>query len=211
MNTGIQRSSATPYGAWTTTTPVKHFKNRPKKDIVAIMAAHRIPYIATASVSHPEDFVKKMKKAKDIKGTRFFHVYAPCPTGWKSRPDDTVKLARMAVQNGYFPLYRDRERGEDDPEPEAQGQEAGQRLPAPPGPLPAPERGADRRRPGRGRRPLGASAQGLRRLRPEQEGAKSTQLITFCRIGFGPFSFRPFICLPCRLSDLSPIIYIVFV
>jgi pyruvate/2-oxoacid:ferredoxin oxidoreductase beta subunit len=104
MNTGIQRSSATPYGAWTTTTPVKHFKTRPKKDIVAIMAAHRIPYIATASVSHPEDLFKKMKKAKDIKGTRFFHIFAPCPTGWKSRPDDTVKLARMAVQNGYFPL-----------------------------------------------------------------------------------------------------------
>jgi pyruvate/2-oxoacid:ferredoxin oxidoreductase beta subunit len=105
MNTGIQRSSATPYGAWTTTTPVKHFKTRPKKDIVGIMAAHRIPYIATASISHPEDFVKKMRKAKDIKGTRFFHVYAPCPTGWKSRPEDTVKLARMAVQNAYFPLF----------------------------------------------------------------------------------------------------------
>ena len=105
MNTGIQRSSATPYGAWTTTTPVKHFKTRPKKDIVAIMAAHRIPYIATASVSHPEDFFKKMVKARDIKGTRFFHVFAPCPTGWKSRPEDSVKLARMAVQNGLFPLY----------------------------------------------------------------------------------------------------------
>ena len=105
MNTGIQRSSATPYGAWTTTTPVKHFKTRPKKDIVAIMAAHRIPYIATASVSHPEDFYKKMVKAKSIKGTRFFHVFAPCPTGWKSRPEDSVKLARMAVQNGLFPLY----------------------------------------------------------------------------------------------------------
>ncbi|MDW7761180.1 MAG: 3-methyl-2-oxobutanoate dehydrogenase subunit beta [Acidobacteriota bacterium] len=105
MNTGIQRSSATPYGAWTTTTPVKHFKTRPKKDIVAIMAAHRIPYIATASVSHPEDFYKKMIKARDIKGTRFFHVFAPCPTGWKSRPEDSVKLARMAVQNGLFPLY----------------------------------------------------------------------------------------------------------
>jgi pyruvate ferredoxin oxidoreductase beta subunit/2-oxoisovalerate ferredoxin oxidoreductase beta subunit len=105
MNTGIQRSSATPYGAWTTTTPVKHFKARPKKDIVAIMAAHRIPYVATASVSHPEDLFKKMKKAKDIRGTRFFHIYAPCPTGWKSRPEDTVKLARMAVQNGYFPLF----------------------------------------------------------------------------------------------------------
>ena len=104
MNTGIQRSSATPYGAWTTTTPVKYFKNQPKKDIVAIMAAHRIPYIATGSVAYPEDLFKKIKKAKDIKGTRFIHIFAPCPTGWKSRPDDSVKLARMAVQNGLFPL-----------------------------------------------------------------------------------------------------------
>jgi len=105
MNTGIQRSSATPYGAWTTTTPVKHFKDQPKKDIVAIMAAHRIPYIATASVAYPEDLYKKMKKAKEIKGTRFFHIYAPCPTGWKSRPEDTVKLARLAVQTCHFPLF----------------------------------------------------------------------------------------------------------
>ncbi|MGC8891781.1 MAG: 3-methyl-2-oxobutanoate dehydrogenase subunit beta [Candidatus Saccharicenans sp.] len=105
MNTGIQRSSATPLGAWTTTTPVKHYKNRPKKDLIGIMAAHRIPYIATASVAYPEDMVKKYKKAKEIKGTRFIHVYAPCPTGWKSRPDDTIKLARLAVQTGYFPLY----------------------------------------------------------------------------------------------------------
>ncbi len=105
MNTGIQRSSATPYGAWTTTTPVKHFKDQPKKDIVAIMAAHRIPYIATASVAYPEDLFKKMKKAKDIKGTRFFHIFAPCPSGWKSRPEDTIKLARLAVQTCYFPLY----------------------------------------------------------------------------------------------------------
>src|SRR5512137_2827702 len=105
MNTGIQRSSATPYGAWTTTTPVKHFKNRPKKDIDAIMAAHRIPYLATASVAYPEDLFKKVKKAKDIRGTRFFHIYAPCPTGWKSRPEDAVKLARMVVQNGLFPVY----------------------------------------------------------------------------------------------------------
>ncbi len=105
MNTGIQRSSATPYGAWTTTTPVKHFKNRPKKDIDAIMAAHRIPYLATASVAFPEDMFKKAKKAKEIKGTRFLHIYAPCPSGWKSRPEDTVKLARLAVQTGIFPLY----------------------------------------------------------------------------------------------------------
>ena len=105
MNTGIQRSSATPYGAWTTTTPVKHFKERPKKDIDAIMAAHRIPYQATASIAYPEDLFKKVMKAKSIKGARFFHIYAPCPTGWKSRPEDAVKLARMVVQNGLFPIY----------------------------------------------------------------------------------------------------------
>ena len=105
MNTGIQRSSATPYGAWTTTTPVKHWKNRPKKDIDAIMAAHRIPYLATASVAFPEDLYKKALKAKGIRGTRFLHIYAPCPSGWKSRPEDTVKLARLAVQTGIFPLY----------------------------------------------------------------------------------------------------------
>jgi pyruvate/2-oxoacid:ferredoxin oxidoreductase beta subunit len=105
MNTGIQRSSATPYGAWTTTTPVKFFKNQPKKDIDAIMAAHNIPYMATASIAYPEDLFKKVRKAKDIRGTRFFHIYAPCPTGWKSRPEDAVKLARMVVQNGIFPLY----------------------------------------------------------------------------------------------------------
>ena len=69
------------------------------------MAAHAIPYIATASIAYPEDMVKKFKKAKDIRGTRFIHVYAPCPTGWKSRPEDTVKLARLAVQTSYFPLY----------------------------------------------------------------------------------------------------------
>jgi len=105
MNTGIQRSSATPYGAWTTTTPVKHFKNRPKKDIVGILAAHRIPYIATASVAYPEDLFKKAAKAKSIRGTKFLHIYAPCPSGWKSRPEDTVKLARLAVQTAIFPLY----------------------------------------------------------------------------------------------------------
>ncbi len=105
MNTGIQRSSATPYGAWTTTTPVKHFKTRPKKDIVGILAAHRIPYIATASVAYPEDLLKKAAKAKSIRGTKFLHIYAPCPSGWKSRPEDTVKLARLAVQTAIFPLY----------------------------------------------------------------------------------------------------------
>ena len=105
MNTGIQRSSATPRGAWTTTTPVRHPKDRPKKDMVAIMAAHRIPYAATASVGYPEDLIKKVKKAKASKGTKFLHIIAPCPTGWRSRPNDTIKLARLAVETNVFPLY----------------------------------------------------------------------------------------------------------
>ncbi len=103
MNTGIQRSSATPPGTWTTTTPAG--KLRPKKNIVEIMAAHRIPYAATACVSYPDDFIAKMRKAKDIKGTRFFHVLAPCPTGWRIDSAKAVKIGRMAVKSRAFPLY----------------------------------------------------------------------------------------------------------
>ncbi|MBN2016805.1 MAG: 3-methyl-2-oxobutanoate dehydrogenase subunit beta [Candidatus Cloacimonetes bacterium] len=105
MNTGIQRSSATPHGAWTTTTPVKHYKKGPKKNMAEIMAAHRVPYIATASVGYPEDFCKKLEKAKNTKGFKFIHVLAPCPTGWKSDPRYTIKLAKLAVQTNNFPLY----------------------------------------------------------------------------------------------------------
>ena len=105
MNTGIQRSSATPWGAWTTTTPEKHPKDRPKKDIVAIMAAHRIPYAATASIAYPEDLIKKVKKAKNMRGTKFLHIFASCPTGWKMRPEDSIKVARLAVETKVFPLY----------------------------------------------------------------------------------------------------------
>jgi pyruvate ferredoxin oxidoreductase beta subunit/2-oxoisovalerate ferredoxin oxidoreductase beta subunit len=105
MNTGIQRSSATPRLSWTTTTPEKHPKETPKKDIVAIMAAHRMPYVATCSVAYPEDMVKKVKKAKDIQGCKFIHVFAPCPTGWRSAPETCVKLAKLAVQTKVFPLY----------------------------------------------------------------------------------------------------------
>ncbi len=103
MNTGIQRSSATPAGAWTTTTPGG--KIRPKKNLVEIMAAHRIPYAATASIAFPDDFISKMTKAKGIKGTRFFHVLATCPTGWRIPSSHTVKLARLAVYSRAFPLY----------------------------------------------------------------------------------------------------------
>jgi len=105
MNTGIQRSSATPWRSWTTTTPEKHPKSTPKKDMVGIMAAHRIPYVATCSVAYPEDMVRKVTKAKEITGCKFIHVFAPCPTGWRAPPEICVKLARLAVQTRIFPLY----------------------------------------------------------------------------------------------------------
>jgi len=105
MNTGIQRSGATPYGAWTTTTPVNHYKKESKKSIDDIVSAHKVPYHATASVAYPEDLLKKILKAKEIKGFKFIHILAPCPPGWKSKPEHTVKLARLAVQTGVFPLY----------------------------------------------------------------------------------------------------------
>ncbi len=105
MNTGIQRSSATPWGAWTTTTPVRHPKDRPKKDMVAIMAAHRIPYTATATIAYPEDMTQKLLKARSIRGSKFLHVLSPCPSGWKSEPAQSVLLSRLAVQSAAFPLY----------------------------------------------------------------------------------------------------------
>ncbi len=105
MNTGIQRSSATPHGAWTTTTPVKHYRKGWKKDLDSIMVAHGIPYLATASIAYPEDMIKKFQKAQKIKGTKFIHVYAPCPTGWKSDPAMTIHLAKMVVETNIFPLY----------------------------------------------------------------------------------------------------------
>ena len=104
MNTGVQRSSATPPGAWTTTTPVERPKQSVKKDIISIMAAHRIPYIATASISYVEDLIAKFEKAKNIKGMRFILILSPCPAGWKYSPQLTVKLARLAVQSRVFPL-----------------------------------------------------------------------------------------------------------
>lgn len=105
MNTGIQRSSATPYGAWTTTTPEKHPEDRPKKNIMEILAAHSIPYQATATMAYPEDFIRKFKKAKEIRGTRFIHVLSPCPPGWKIPSDMSIKVSRLAVETRVFPLY----------------------------------------------------------------------------------------------------------
>ena len=105
MNTGIQRSSATPAGGWTTTTPASALKKQNKKNIVAIMASHGIPYAATASISAPEDLKEKLHKAKDIKGTRFIHLLASCPTGWRHATELSVEVARQAIRNRVFPLY----------------------------------------------------------------------------------------------------------
>jgi pyruvate/2-oxoacid:ferredoxin oxidoreductase beta subunit len=105
MNTGIQRSSATPWGAWTTTTPRPAVKNEPKKDIVKIMAAHKIPYAATATLAFMNDLTIKIRKAKGIKGSRFLHLLSPCQPGWRAESKDTVKLSRLAVETRIFPLY----------------------------------------------------------------------------------------------------------
>lgn len=102
-NTGGQRSSATPIGAVTTTTPAG--KAEGKKDIIAIMAAHHTPYAATVSLAHPEDMMRKMQHALDQRGFRFLHIHSPCPTGWKSEPSEGVALVRMAVEAGIYPVY----------------------------------------------------------------------------------------------------------
>ncbi|MCK9195693.1 MAG: thiamine pyrophosphate-dependent enzyme [Syntrophales bacterium] len=104
MNTGTQRSSATPLGALTTTTPIAT-KQQHKKDFLKIMEAHDIAYLATASPSYPIDLYDKFVKAKKIKGTRYIHLYIPCPPGWVYPPKDTVKMGRLAVETGIAPLF----------------------------------------------------------------------------------------------------------
>ena len=102
-NTGGQRSSATPEGAVTSTTPEGKLER--KKDMMAIMAAHRIPYAATLSIAHRDDFLRKLETARDTRGFRFLVMLSPCPTGWKSSPDESVELIDLAVRSGLFPLY----------------------------------------------------------------------------------------------------------
>jgi len=102
-NTGGQRSSATPEGVATTTSP--RGKIEPKKDIMAVVAAHRVPYAATLSIAHREDFVRKVRTARKTRGFRFLLMLSPCPTGWKSEPEQSVELIRLAVGSGVFPLY----------------------------------------------------------------------------------------------------------
>lgn len=106
-NTGTQRSGATPLGAWTTTTPAGKIQHR--KDIAQIMIAHRIPYVATASLAYPLDFYQKMLKAKSIKGTKYIELMAPCPPGWKFPSSQMIEVSRMAVRSGMWLLYEHEE------------------------------------------------------------------------------------------------------
>ena len=103
MNTGIQRSSETPKGAWTTTTPTG--KREAKKDVALILLAHGVPYVATASIAYPQDFYRKIKRASEIRGFKFIHLFAPCPPGWLFDPSLTVEVARKAVETGAFILW----------------------------------------------------------------------------------------------------------
>ena len=103
MNTGIQVSSATPAHAWTGTTPTGNIRR--KKQIMEIMAAHRIPYAATASIGFPEDLMQKVQKARDLRGTRFIHLLSPCNTGWKIPENMAPKVSTLAVETNIFPLY----------------------------------------------------------------------------------------------------------
>lgn len=107
MNTGVQRSSSTPHAAMTTTSPpgkARMGKRHLKKDMITIIAAHAIPYAATASVAYPSDLRKKVRRALAIDGPTFLHVHAPCPLGWGHDGALSIEVARLAVQTGLFPL-----------------------------------------------------------------------------------------------------------
>jgi pyruvate ferredoxin oxidoreductase beta subunit len=102
-NTGIQRSGATPYGAWTTTTVGG--KTEFRKEMGEIIQAHHIPYAAQACISYPEDLYKKVKKAKSIKGPKYIEIMAPCPPGWRFGMEKTVEMGTLAVETGAWALY----------------------------------------------------------------------------------------------------------
>jgi len=115
MNTGVQRSSATPPAARTATTmavgahPGNVFGTG--KNLPLIAMAHHIPYVATASVANLRDLEAKVTRAMSIRGSRYIHIHVPCPLGWGSQPADTIRIARLAVESGLFPLF-EAEQGE---------------------------------------------------------------------------------------------------
>lgn len=109
MNTGIQRSGTTSFGAWTTTTPVGKVskgKSRESKDLPMIIVMHGAPYVATASTAFLEDYGQKLKKAMQVKdGLAYIHIHSPCPTGWRFSPEKTIEISRLAVETNFFPLW----------------------------------------------------------------------------------------------------------
>ncbi|HHO75846.1 MAG TPA: pyruvate synthase subunit beta [Deltaproteobacteria bacterium] len=104
MNTGVQRSGTTPIGALTANTPIKGKLQR-KKDVPAIMSAHRIPYVATCSAAYPLDLYDKIKKALTYEGVKYIHIHTPCPPGWGFEPRYAVKIGKLAVETGLYELY----------------------------------------------------------------------------------------------------------
>jgi pyruvate ferredoxin oxidoreductase beta subunit len=102
-NTGFQRSGSSPFGSQTTTTPTG--KREHKKNVPMIMAAHGIPYVATACIAYPMDFVNKLRKAKTFVGTKYLQILTPCPPGWRYSTEKTVEMGRLAVQTGIWALY----------------------------------------------------------------------------------------------------------
>lgn len=108
MNTGIQRSSSTPYGAMTTTSPPGKKsigQNTWKKNMPEIIAAHNVPYVATACPSYPFDLFAKVKKARMTQGPSYLHILSVCPTGWRIPSGEAIEYGKLAVRTGMFPLY----------------------------------------------------------------------------------------------------------
>ncbi len=108
MNTGIQRSSSTPIGAATTTSPAgkeSFGEDVHKKDMPSIAAAHGLEYVATASVAYPEDFKKKVEKALEIEGPKYIQIFAPCPRGWRHESKNSIEIARLVVETGLYPIF----------------------------------------------------------------------------------------------------------
>ncbi|HHL39600.1 MAG TPA: pyruvate ferredoxin oxidoreductase [Deltaproteobacteria bacterium] len=108
MNTGIQRSSATPLGAGTTTSPAGSVipgKSEWRKDLTRIVVAHNVPYAAQASPHNWSDLARKAQKALSTKGPTFLNILSPCPLGWYSKPEDSMRLAKLASDTCYWPLY----------------------------------------------------------------------------------------------------------
>ncbi|GAB62156.1 MAG: pyruvate ferredoxin oxidoreductase [Candidatus Jettenia sp.] len=108
MNTGVQRSGLTPFDCMTTTSPYGEYSwgnKHNKKDMPSIAAAHGIPYVATASVAFPKDIENKVKKALSITGPKYIQIHSPCPLGWRSNPQLTIKVAKLAIDTGLYPVF----------------------------------------------------------------------------------------------------------